>query len=529
MLSWFLTLLSGILATALFPPFDLWPLVTVALVPLFAAVWNQNWKDGLKTGWVFGLVYFGFLLWWLAPTISRFGNMPLLAACPVIGLLVCYLALFPAAWAGAAAYISSRLPSRVMAGVTVAVLWGGLEWLRGWLLSGFPWGSLSYALAPQPLLFQSADLWGPYAISSILVLINFLLWDVAANRDSLGGVSLRSVLNLLVVMIICGAAATYGVIRYRTVASSDVNFPVVSTAAIQGALPQEMKWEPGLQRDTVELYRELTNEAVSGLRPSGSTAGPDILIVWPETAMPFFFQQGGKLSDMVRETARDINGAILFGTPAYHTNSRARTTYFNRACLIDEKGVTTGCYDKMHLVPFGEYLPWGFLTSWARDLVPAAGDFTAGTSYAPLEWHRIRIGVLICFESIFPELARKSVASGANCLAVITNDSWFGDTGAPWQHAQMAAFRAVEQRRWLIRAANTGISEIISPTGQVVAKSSLFRQDIVAERIRLRDDRTVYQRFGDMPFLMFSLAVIALAFVIVRSQTGSGTGDEHKN
>jgi apolipoprotein N-acyltransferase len=355
-------------------------------------------------------------------------------------------------------------------------------------------------------------------------LINFLLWDVAANRDNLGGFNLRYLLNLLVVTVICGASATYGVIRYRTVASSDVNFPAVSTAAIQGALPQEMKWEPGLQSDTVELYRQLTNEAVSELRPSGTTAGPDILVVWPETAMPFFFQQGGKLSDMVRETARDINGGILFGTPAYQISSTGRTTYFNRACLIDEKGVTTGCYDKMHLVPFGEYLPWGFLTSWARELVPAAGDFTAGTSHAPLEWHRIRIGVLICFESIFPELARKSVASGANCLAVITNDSWFGDTGAPWQHAQMAAFRAVEQRRWLIRAANTGISEIISPTGQVVAKSALFRQDIVAEHIRLRDDMTVYGRFGDIPFLMFSLAVIALAVVIVHKRDSRSSG-----
>jgi len=515
LITWFLPLISGLLTTALFPPFDLWPLVVVALVPLFAAVWKQECKAAFRTGWVFGLAYFGFLLWWLAPTISRFGNMTIWAACPIIGLLVCYLALFPAIWAGAAGYVSCRMQSRLTAGLALSMLWGLLEWVRGWLLSGFPWGSLSYALAPQPLLFQSADIWGPYAISSILVFINFLLWDAVASRAISIGMGLRPVLNLLLVMIICGAVAYYGVLRYRAVALSDTGFAQVRVAAIQGALPQEMKWEPGLQRHTVELYSMLTHKAVSMLRPRGfGSGGPDMLVVWPETAMPFFFQKGGELTEMVKETARDIDGAILLGTPAFSRNITGSTSYFNRACLIDEQGQSAGCYDKMHLVPFGEYLPWGVLTSWARKFVPAAGNFTAGPGNAPLTWHNVRIGVLICFESIFPELSRKSAAEGANCLAVITNDSWFGDTGAPWQHAAMAAFRAVEQRRWVIRAANTGISEIISPTGQVVAKSSLFRQDIVTGSIRLRNNLTVYQRFGDMPFLVAAglllLAVAAL-------------------
>ena len=518
MITWFLPLLSGVLATALFPPFGLWPLVVAALVPLFAAIWKQEWKAAFRTGWIFGLTYFGFLLWWLAPTISRFGNMPILAASPVIGLLVCYLALFPAVWAAAAALVSRRIQSRILTGISLSMLWGLLEWLRGWLLSGFPWGSLSYALAPQPILFQSADIWGPYALSSILVFINFMLWDAVRVRDLFTGMGLKSAFNLLTVIVICGATTVYGIMRYRSVALSDTSFPRINVAAIQGALPQEMKWEPGLQLHTVELYSKLTHEAVSMLRPEATgSAGPDTLVVWPETAMPFFFQQGGELTDMVKKTAKHINGAILFGTPAFRKDPAGRTTYFNRACLIDEQGENEGCYDKVHLVPFGEYLPWGILTSWARKFVPAAGDFTAGTTNAPLAWSKVRIGVLICFESIFPELARDSTARGANCLAVITNDSWFGDTGAPWQHAAIAAFRAVEQRRWVIRAANTGISEIIAPTGQVVAKSSLFRQDIVTGRIRLRDDQTLYQRFGDAPFLLTAGIFILLSAWLCRN------------
>ena len=521
MIPWFLTLLSGVLTTALFPPFDLWPLAAAALVPLFSAVWQEDWHRAWRTGWVYGLVFFGSLLYWLAPTISRFGNIPIWAAIPVIGLLVCYLAFFPALWAGISAYLSTRLCNRFFAGLVVALLWGSLEWLRGWLLSGFPWGSLAYALAPQPLLFQSADIWGPYAISAILVFINFLLYDAVANMDICRGLDVRFITNLLCVLVICGGTASYGVIRYRAISGSDPAYPSIRAAAIQGSLPQEMKWAPGLQRHTVNIYQRLTLQAARRLSPSfeGKVRPqglPDLLVVWPETAMPFFFQQGGELADAVKQTAREVHGAILFGTPAFDTGPGMRRIYFNRACLVDDQGRLAGTYDKMHLVPFGEYLPWGPLTSWARRLVPAAGDFTAGNSAAPLSYHQVRAGVLICFESIFPGLARKRVIQGANCLVVITNDSWFGDTGAPYQHAEMAAFRAVEQRRWVIRAANTGVSEIISPTGQVVAKSSLFRQDIVTGTIRLRDDATVYQRVGDIPLLLLTVVLSAVSGCLAR-------------
>ena len=502
----YLACLAGILSTALFPPAGMWFLAPVAITPLLAAVHKQKWQAAFRTGWIYGLVYFALLVWWLAPTISRFGDLPIWAACPVIGLLVCYLALFPAAWCGLAAKAGRQDRTGLPLAVTLSLLWGGLEWLRGWMLSGFPWGSLAYCLSPQPLLFQIAEITGPYAISSVLVFLNLIIFNTTINFKKGRQEAAKIIIHISTALVLCSAILIYGALRYKEVSANDREFPRVGAAAIQGSLAQELKWEPGLQHHTVELYKKLTLEAVKSLEHGGE----ERIIIWPETALPFFFQDDGILSRMVREVAIDSKSPIIFGTPAYQVTADGHDpVYFNRACLIGPDGKSLGCYDKRHLVPFGEYLPWGPLTSWARSLVPAAGNFSAGRSAAPLVYGPIKTGVLICFESIFPEIARQSVLEGANLLAVITNDSWFGDTGAPWQHAQMAAFRAVETRRWLVRAANTGVSEIIAPTGQVVAKSSLFRQDIVTGYPHLRHDLTVYSRTGDMPFLI----VVVLAVV----------------
>ncbi len=506
--------------TGLFPPYSLWQVSPFVLVPLIWAVWGHDWQDAFRTGWISGLVFFALLLYWLVPTISRFGNLPLAAACPVIGLLVCYLALFTAAWAAAVAYLSQRngpeaagkgLLGKTVTIVALSLLWGLIEWLRGLLLSGFPWGSLAYCLAPQPLLFQIADISGPYAIGSVIVFLNFMFFCIWQEAEKLKG-SLRTAAGYLAAAAaVCAAVLGYGAVRYNAVAESDSQFPAVDAAAIQGSLPQEQKWAPGIQKQTVKLYTKLTLDAAELFEKAPAPRPAERLVIWPETAMPFFFQDGGTLSELVRlcAVAADVN--LLFGTPAYG-KERGQTgpIYYNRACLLDRQGTLCGCYDKRHLVPFGEYLPWGPLTSWARKLVPAAGNFSAGTSAAPLSCGQIKTGVLICFESIFPEIARQSVRQGANLLAIITNDSWFGDTGAPWQHADIAAFRAVESRRYVVRAANTGVSEIIAPTGQVVAKSSLFRQDIVTGRVRLRKGETPYTATGDLPFLALSVCFIIL-------------------
>jgi apolipoprotein N-acyltransferase len=306
----------------------------------------------------------------------------------------------------------------------------------------------------------------------------------------------------------------YGQWSIRKTTAEDDHFPAMPVAAVQGSIPQDRKWEPEYQEVTLDIYERLSAQALK--EQAGTGRGPVAgggLVVWPETATPFYFQLSGPLAHRVCATARQLKSVLLFGSPSYRNGESGRREHFNSAYMISPDGVVSGRYDKVHLVPFGEYLPWGRLTSWARGLLPSAGDFSSGTGSSPLSWQDLRVGVLICFESIFPSLGRETVLKGANLLAVITNDAWFGRTGAPYQHEAMAVFRAVETRRWVVRAANTGVSSVITPWGERVETTSLFEPGFAGAVLRLRSGTTFFVRYGEHWFLgVCLLAIICRAF-----------------
>jgi apolipoprotein N-acyltransferase len=245
------------------------------------------------------------------------------------------------------------------------------------------------------------------------------------------------------------------------------------------------------------------------------------LILWPETAIPFYLQLRDSNGEMVLETARKTESHIITGSPAYR-RGEGGIEYFNSAFLISPEGEMAGRYDKVHLVPFGEYVPLKRLLFFIKKLTVGVGDFSSGTSLTPLTLKtasgegsdRSSVGVLICFESIFPKLARGMVGNGANLLAVITNDGWFGRTSAPYQHFDIAVFRAVENRSFLLRAANTGVSGIVNPTGRIITKSSLFTRTTLVEDVGLRAaPLTFYTRYGDL----FSILCLITSLIILPS------------
>ncbi len=496
-----------------FPPFSFFPAITIAIIPLVEAVWGKRWFYAGRLGFLTGLVHFGTLLWWISPTISRFGNLPFWAAWPVFGLLVCYLAVYPAIWSGLLGYwTSERSRLSLPLALTLASAWTLLEWIRGHALTGLPWDYLAYALEPVPPLIQTAEIWGPYGLTFFIVLINILIWQLW--RDIFDPVRENSVLQenkkvivaRLVLLLICIAGLwSYGKWRMSEIARSDTLLPAARVAAIQGAIPEDKKWRPAFQLASIHTYYRLSLEAVKGLKKSKKGQGSPCLLVWPETATPFYFQDQSPLRKDVLSMARDMDVALLFGSPAYRFDPTGRPKYLNSAYLLGPDGTVAGRYDKRHLVPFGEYLPWGWITAWAQDFLPWTGQFSPGSESRPLSWRDIHVGVLICFESIFPNLSRKAVQEGANFLAVLTNDAWFGPTGAPYQHEAMAVFRAVETRRWVIRAANTGISSLISPWGTRMAKTPLFKSCYIEGIIHLRKDRTVFVRYGVSWLLLFCL------------------------
>jgi len=496
------SLLVGFSAAILYSayaPTSFWPAAFGALIPFVQALESARPRMAFKLGFFWGVVFFALLLWWLVPTIATYGQINFILATPVVLCLCCYLALYPALWA----IFYKRLLTSGLLGLPVALAgtsaWVVLEYLRSHLFTGFPWGLVAYGLSSDPLLIQTADIWSVYGVGFIVVFFNLAIFESTRMLRNGGLKTNRSQLMILGVFFAAILLFFSGYGLYRV--GQGKGAKEIEVAAVQAAIDQSQKWDPALTLYTIDTYMDLTVRA--------KQQHPDLtLAVWPETAMPFYFQENSDARQRLQEFVRKNRLYLLFGSPSFAYDKEGRVQYLNSAYLLGPDGKVLGRYHKQHLVPFGEYMPLGPITSWARRFLPTAGDFISGTDSRPLEGGSLRIGVMICFESIFPEVARKEVAKGANLLAVITNDAWFGNTPAPWQHADMAIFRAVETRRWLVRAANTGVSRIISPLGGVRVNSGLFRPEFVASRVELNGGETFFVQFGTMWFIAMNLLVI---------------------
>ena len=284
----------------------------------------------------------------------------------------------------------------------------------------------------------------------------------------------------------------YGAWRLHTTPLEDDPRGEDSVAVLfaEGNIDQNQKWVPAYQRRTVETYLRLT-QAELARHP-----GEKPLIVWPETALPFNFDNNGILSALVRNLARQAQSPLLTGVPGFQYDAAGNMQVFNRALLLDPSGNTAGHYDKEHLVPFGEYVPewlnWNFLA----DLLQEVGVYTPGRSAAPLVHEDLRLGMLICYEAVFPWLAQARVEHGANVLVDISNDGWFGRSPAALQHLYLASLRAVEQGRWLLRGTNTGISAIIDARGRVTVRGGQFEENTLWGRVRLQQGATIYHKLG---------------------------------
>ena len=319
--------------------------------------------------------------------------------------------------------------------------------------------------------------------------------------------------HILGTLLCCFVLFTYSFLNRDDVEHTSA--PAVPVALIQGSLDQNVKWEPTMQRLTIQRYLELSREALQD--PAG---GPrPRLLIWPETSMPFDYERQAAFAQQIRTFARDEQVAILFGAPGFRRNANGSTSTFNRAILIQADGTEGGMYEKRHLVPFGEYMPPFLDVAFLRPLLQGIGDFTPGEHVAPLKLTALQNpdpaqstplvpGMLICYEAIFPELSAMQTEQGANVLINISNDAWFGRSAAPEQHLQQSIVRAVEQGRWLLRSTNTGISAIVSPTGKILARSGLFRPEVVQGTFSPRSAATLYSLLG--PWLLWGALVAFL-------------------
>ena len=509
---------AGLLAMAMPGRIGWWPLLFVALTPLLLLTLHARPGRSALSGFVFGLVYNLALLYWILIVLGRYGGLPLWISLPALLLLAAYMACFPAAFCFFLSVLAgrSRHRERPMATLlwSAPVLWVGLDYLRGILLSGFPWMDLGYGLFSQPKLIQAADLGGHHLITFSLVLFNGLVaavidrqrrnvrWNPRQER--------RLLLAAIAFLVFVGG---YSLVRYQMVSSITAQSLQATVAVVQGNIDQAIKWSLATKEATVNTYLKLSQQVV---REGGTE-----LVIWPETALPFYPQRDA-LINRVNDFATTNNTWLLTGAPLFTITSQAGGSdlirYYNGAILIGPDGRIGGQYAKQHLVPFGEYVPLRRFLPFLEPLVESIGDFTAGAEQGPLVLGRMQLGMLICYESIFPGIARESVTRGANLLVNVTNDAWYGRSSAPYQSMAMAVFRAAENKRSLIRAANTGISGFVDPLGRITAQSTIFTETALAGQAPMLDLVTVFNRHG----FRFGAACAALIplLLVFRSRRG---------
>jgi apolipoprotein N-acyltransferase len=480
--------LSGLLVAAAFPKWDQTWLLPVALVPLLWALRGKSLKAAFWLGLISGLAHYVALLYWIVFVTHVFGHLPLIVAIGILLVLAGYLCLYRAVWGLGVAWGAARGLSLLW---WAPVLWVTLEMGQTYIISGFPWDPLGNGLFQYPLLLQLADITGVYGLSFLVVLVNVSLYLLVLPPRGKRLLPAQAVVISLIVALWIG----YGYYRLGEMAALTAASPKIKVAVCQGNIKQGEKWKKEMVQTTLARYADLTQK-VHGAR----------LIIWPETAAPFFYLRTPDLAAEVQKIARDSGAYLLFGSPAYELTGEGER-YFNRAYLLNPEGETIGSYSKAHLVPYGEYVPLRRYFPFIGKMVPMVGDFAEGPVGATVSLPEGAIGVLVCYESIFPNLSRAQVANGAHLLVNITNDAWFGKTAAAYQHLSMAVLRAVENHVCLARAANTGISAFIDASGRFLWTSEINVPEAHALELAWLPGGSLYTRIGDA----FAWACIVLA------------------
>ncbi|MDF1593641.1 MAG: apolipoprotein N-acyltransferase [Desulfobacterales bacterium] len=480
---------SGLLLTASFPKIGLDWVAWVALVPLLISIRTLSCKKSFLLGFITGFVHYLTLVYWLVYTMKSYGNLPIPVAISVLMLMAAYLALYIAVFAAAVSAWGFGSSGPL---VSVPLAWVSIEYLRYFLLSGFPWEFIGHSQFNRLHIIQISDILGVYGISFLIALSNvavFLcyLFFTEKRRRSLPVFRWPAVLSALAFVAVLLLFWGYGSWRIRNVDGMISSSPSVRIGIVQANIDQAQKWDPAFQDSTTEKYIKLSLAAIKD-RPE--------LLVWPETATPFYFLSDSRMSGRVQQGVQSAGTDFLIGSPSY-VRRADRIDYYNSAYVILSDGIVSAKYDKAHLVPFGEYVPLKKWLPFLGKMVENVGDFKTGEKGNTVSWRDYRIGIQICFEIIFPDLSRAMALNQAVLLVNITNDAWFGKTGAPYQHFSMAVFRAVENRRSLVRSANTGISGFVDPVGRIIASTPLFKEAVMVRTIPVITHSTFYTRYGD--------------------------------
>ena len=479
-----LSILSAVLLALSFSSFNLGLFAWCALVPLFIALENKSLSRAFLITYSFGVVFWSLTIYWLI-------HVTLIGQVVLILYLAIYFGLF-----GCVIYFS-RFLSVNNCLFFLPASWVLLEYLRSYLFTGFPWALIGFSQYRNLPIIQIADITGAWGVCFLVVLVNAALYLFLRRHT---GIKIFIIL-ILVLFLSFG----YGFIRLSYKPDCCKDKEQLKISVVQGNILQDLKWDKRAVTFIQNRYRELTVAA--------AVDKPE-LIIWPESSVPGLWGRDDAEFIQVFSLAGQLNTNLLVGAVSYFNQN-----YFNSALFINRLGSPVATYSKLHLVPFGEYIPLKNIFPFLETITPI-GDIQPGREYTIFK-QPADFGVLICFEDLFPELSREFIKRGARFLVNITNDAWYKEGSAPYQHFAASVFRSVENRVYLARAANTGISGFIDPAGRILGVvqnargKEIFVKGYSSQSICLAaGKRTIYNRYGDF-FVIFCLLLNALVIIAV--------------
>ncbi|SMB83701.1 Apolipoprotein N-acyltransferase [Pasteurella testudinis DSM 23072] len=489
---------SGVCA---FSPFDIWPLAYVSVGGLIVLATQRSHKTALYTSYFWALGFFTFGINWIHVSIHLFGGVPLLLSYIAVLLLAAYLSLYPLLFA----YLIQRF--QIKSAVVLAIVWTFTEFLRGWVMTGFPWLQFGYSQIDSPF-FGIAPILGVQGLTFFVVWISGLLINIGKvwlQRDERALLVMSG--SVLTLLFLSGAAFYLSAdkINYRTAASQSNPDRKLTVTLVQGNIEQNLKWDPQYFSNTIAIYQNLIAPHL----------GKSDLIILPEAAIPTLENQVQPLLHSWQIAAEKSGSEIIVGT-VYHDEQQDR--FYNSAIVLGDPQnpyqlATANRYNKHHLVPFGEYVP---LESLLRPLgamfdLPMSNFKQGDYRQTPLKAKGVSMATAICYEIILGAQLQHNIAASENdFILTISNDAWFGDSIGPWQHFQMARMRALENGKAVIRATNTGITAFIGSKGQVLRQAPQFEATTLTTTLTVENSMTPYTVFGDKPLYILSVLLLAL-------------------
>jgi apolipoprotein N-acyltransferase len=508
--TWLLAIISGAIAGISFLPGKFSWLCWFSLVPLGIAIVKTDkrypFRSSFLLGLVSGFVFYSITCYWVWPTITVAGGGVVLAFSGAF-LLAGYLALY---WGLAALFwkYSHRLNS-FFGCFAIAAVWVLADYIRTYLFSGFPWASLGYSQWKDLALVQIAEWTGVYGVTFLIVLFNSAIVQfIALRRPSLAKGARVGLVAGITVLVLCGI----GLFRYFQISRESTGVDSVSVAVLQGNIDPYVKWDTEGLRSSIRVYSELLEKTASK-RPE-----PDV-VVWPESAIPALLADESGLMHWALPLVQQVDASHLIG--ALTQASPEKHGYFNSLYLLKPDGEIGGVYHKVHLVPYGEYIP---MERFLRSFIPLlreVGGFKSGRDIKTLKDTKATFGPLICYETLFPGLSRNLVRKGANVLVNITQEGWYRSLAFAYQSLGVAVFRAVETRRPLVRAGNTGISAFIDQSGNVSKTLPLGVSGVLIDRVIPCSFLTFYVKYGDI-FVIICAVILTAVIIYGRRKYGSG-------